>query len=141
MKNLILISKKNKEVTVQELLDTLTVANSKNGLAVKYVNQKPTLTFAHNEQGPLTMITASVCFTMLTSKFAIEKSQAYEVAAWLSSNFSESAPAVTKTQEPEIVPAVSVLDEIKATINLDPKQTKKELLAQLSSIEFLLQNK
>ena len=141
MNNIMLKSKKGNKITVGELLESLIVSNGKDGLSVKYVNQKPTLTFAHNEQGPLTMITASVCFTMLTSKFAIEKSQAYEVAAWLSSNFSESAPAVTKTQEPEIVPAVSVLDEIKATINLDPKQTKKELLAQLSSIEFLINNK
>ena len=139
MKNTIIISKKNKEVTVQELLDTLTVTNSKNGLAVKYVNQKPTLVFAHNEQGPLAMVSASVCFAMLTSRFTVDKSTAYEVAAWLSSNFSESAPAITTvTPEPEIVPAVSVLDEIRATINLDQKQTKKELLAQLASIEFLL---
>ena len=141
MKNLILLSKKGNKITVQELLDTLTVANSKNGLAVKYVNQKPQLVFAHNEQGPLSMISASVCFAMLTSRFTVDKSTAYEVAAWLSSNFSESAPAVTTTPEPEIVPAVSVLDEIKATINLNQKQTKKELLAQLSSIEFLINNK
>ena len=139
MNNTMLKSKKGNTITVGELLESLIVSNGKDGLSVKYVNQKPTLTFTHNEQGSLGMITASVIFPMLLSKFAIEKSQAYEVAAWLSSNFSESA--VTKTPEPEIVPAVSVLDEIRATINLDPKQTKKELLAQLSSIEFLLQNK
>ena len=141
MKNLILISKKNKEVTVQELLESLTVANSKSGLVVKYVNQKPTLTFAHNTKGQLSMLSASVCFAMLNDKFVIAKAIAYEVSAWLSSNFGTTTTAVTTTPEPEIVPAVSVLDEVKATINLNPKQTKKELLAQLSSIEFLINNK
>ena len=62
------------------------------------------------------------------------QSETPQEKAWLSENFSNN----TKTQEPEIVPAVSVLDEIRATINLNQKQTKKELLAQLSSIEFLL---
>ena len=131
MENTIIVSKKGNTVTVGELLQSLTSANSKNGLAVKYVNQKPTLVFAHNEQGPLAMISASVCFAMLISKFSIEKSVAYEVAAWLSSNFETAT-------EPKTELVVSVLDEVKATINLNPKQTKKELLAQLSSIEFLL---
>ena len=81
------------------------------------------------------MITASVIFPMLLNKFVMEKSEAYTLASWLSENFSTTEP------EPEIVPVVSVLDEIKATINLSPKQTKKELLAQLSSIEFLINNK
>ena len=65
------------------------------------------------------------------NKFIIEKSEAYTLAMWISENFVE-------LQAPETEPVVSVLDEIKATINLNPKQTKKELLAQLSSIEFLL---
>ena len=82
------------------------------------------------------MITASVIFPMLLDKLVIEKSEAYTLASWLSENFGQ-APKI----EPETVPVVTVLDEIKATINLNPKQTKKELLAQLSSIEFLINNK
>ena len=145
MENLVLVSKKGKEVTVRELLDTLTVANSKCGLAVKYVNQKPTLVFVYNAQGPLTMVSASVCFAMLTSKFAIEKSTAYEIAAWLSSNFSESAPAVT--------PAKTLLTEeeleekllhkamlISLLETIDKKMTKAEMLKVIEEAKSFIKD-
>ena len=127
----ILKSKKGNTMTREELLSSLQSANAEKNLSILYKEGKPTLVHKYNEQGPLEMITASVVFPMLMNKFIIEKSEAYTLASWLSENFSN-------TPETEIVPVVSVLDEIKATINLDPKQTKKELLAQLASIEFLL---
>ena len=134
MNNTILKSKKGTQMTREELLSSLQSANAEKNLSILYKEGKPTLVHKYNEQGPLEMITASVIFPMLMNKFIIEKSEAYTLASWLSENFSNN----TTTPEPEIVPAVSTLDEIKATINLNPKQTKKELLAQLSSIEFLL---
>ena len=124
-------SKKGNTMSREELLSSLQSANAEKNLSILYKEGKPTLVHKYNEQGPLEMITASVVFPMLMNKFIIEKSEAYTLASWLSENFSN-------TPEPEIVPVVSVLDEIRATINLDTKQTKKELLAQLSSIEFLL---
>ena len=135
--NAVLRSKKGKEMTREELLASLLSANAENNLSILYTEGKPTLVHKHNKQGPLEMITASVAFPMLMSKFIIEKSEAYTLALWISENFGE----LPTPEESEIVPTVSVLDEIKATINLDPKQTKKELLAQLSSIEFLINNK
>lgn len=134
MENIILVSNKGNKISKEELLASLQSANAEGNLSILYKDGKPTLVHKHNEQGPLEMITASVTFPMLMSKFVIEKSEAYTLASWLSENFSNN----TTTPEPEIVPEVSVLDEIRATINLNPKQTKKELLAQLSSIEFLL---
>ena len=134
--NTILRSKKGNTLTREELLTSLKSANAENNLSIIYKDGKPTLVHKHNEQGSLGMITASVVFPMLMSKFVIEKSEAYTLASWLSENFGQ-APKI----EPETVPVVTVLDEIKATINLNPKQTKKELLAQLSSIEFLINNK
>ena len=135
--NTILTSKKGNKMTKEELLASLQSANAEKNLSILYTEGKPTLVHKHNEQGPLGMITASVVFPMLISKFVITKSEAYELALWISENFGE----LPSPEESEIVPVVSVLDEIKATINLDPKQTKKELLAQLASIEFLLNNK
>ena len=136
----ILKSKKGNTMTREELLSSLQSANAEKNLSILYKEGKPTLVHKYNEQGPLEMITASVIFPMLLSKFIIEKSEAYTLASWLSENFSKNS-STPDTTEPEMVPVVSVLDEIKATINLDPKQTKKELLAQLSSIEFLNKNK
>ena len=133
MNNAILKSKKGTQMTREELLSSLQSANAENNLSILYKDGKPTLVHKHNEQGPLGMITASVIFPMLLNKFVIEKSEAYTLASWLSENFGQ-APKI----EPVTEPTVTVLDEIKATINLNPKQTKKELLAQLSSIEFLL---
>ena len=129
--NAVLTSKKGKTMSKEELLASLLTANKEQNLSILYKEGKPTLVHKYNEQGPLGMITASVIFPMLLEKFVIEKSEAYTLASWLSENFGE-LPA------PETEPVVTVLDEIRATINLDQKQTKKELLAQLSSIEFLL---
>ena len=136
----ILKSKKGNTMSKEELLASLQSANAEKNLSILYKEGKPTLVHKYNEQGPLGMITASVIFPMLLNKFVIEKSEAYTLASWLSENFSKNS-STPDTTEPEIVPAVSVLDEVRATINLNPKQTKKELLAQLSSIEFLLNNK
>ena len=130
--NAVLTSKKGTKLTREELLASLQSANAENNLSILYKEGKPVLVHKHNEQGPLGMIKASVIFPMLMNKFIMEKNEAYTLAMWLSENFSP------EPEETEIVPVVSVLDEIKATINLNPKQTKKELLAQLSSIEFLL---
>ena len=138
--NAMLRSKKGKEMTREELLAYLLLENKECNLSIIYKDGKPALVHKHNEQGPLGMITASVIFPMLMNKFIIEKSEAYTLASWLSENFGE-LPSPEEPEEPEMVPVVSVLDEIKATINLSPKQTKKELLAQLSSIEFLINNK
>ena len=134
MNNTMLKSKKGKTMTRGELLASLLSANVEQNLSILYKEGKPVLVHKHNEQGPLEMITASVVFPMLMNKFIIEKSEAYTLASWLSENFGE----LPSPEEPETEPAITVLDEIKATINLNPKQTKKELLAQLSSIEFLL---
>ena len=133
----ILKSKKGNTLTREELLSSLQSANAEKNLSILYKEGKPTLVHKYNEQGPLEMITASVIFPMLLSKFIIEKSEAYTLALWLSENFGE----LPSPEEPETEPAITVLDEIKATINLNPKQTKKELLAQLSSIEFLINKK
>ena len=131
--NTILRSKKGNTLTREELLASLLSANAENNLSILYKEGKPVLVHKHNEQGPLGMIKASVIFPMLMNKFIMEKNEAYTLAMWLSENFSTTEP-----EETEIVPVVSVLDEIKATINLDPKQKKAELLAQLAAIEFLL---
>ena len=133
MENIILVSNKGNKISKDELLASLQSANAEGNLSILYKEGKPTLVHKYNEQGPLEMITASVIFPMLLKKFVIEKSEAYTLASWLSENFGQ-APKI----EPVTEPTVTVLDEIKATINLDPKQTKKELLAQLASIEFLL---
>lgn len=132
--NAVLRSKKGKTMNKEELLASLLSANAENNLSILYKEGKPTLVHQHNEQGPLEMITASVIFPMLLNKFVIAKSEAYTLASWLSESFGQ-APEI------ENVPVNAVLDEIKATINLNPKQTKKELLAQLASIEFLINNK
>ena len=134
MNNTMLRSKKGKEMQKEELLAYLIMENQDSNLSIIYKDGKPTLVHKYNEQGPLGMLTASVIFPMLMNKFIIEKSEAYTLASWLSENFGE----LPSPEEPETEPAITVLDEIKATINLDPKQTKKELLAQLASIEFLL---
>ena len=133
----ILKSKKGNTLTREELLSSLKSANAEKNLSILYKEGKPVLVHKHNEQGPLEMITASVIFPMLISKFLIKKSEAYELALWISENFGE----FQSPEEPETEPVITVLDEIKATINLSPKQTKKELLAQLASIEFLLNKK
>ena len=136
MNNTVLTSKKGTKMTREELLSSLQYANAEKNLSILYKDGKPTLVHKHNAQGHLGMVTASVIFPMLLDKFIIEKSEAYTLASWLSENFVQA----TKI-EPETEPVITVLDEIKATINLNPKQTKKELLAQLSSIEFLINNK
>ena len=133
----ILTSKKGNTMTREKLLSSLQFANAEKNLSILYKDGKPTLVHKHNAQGHLEMITASVIFPMLLNKFVIEKSEAYTLASWLSENFVD----LPSPEEPETEPAITVLDEIKATINLNPKQTKKELLAQLSSIEFLINNK
>lgn len=132
--NAMLRSKKGKEMTREELLAYLLLENKEQNLSILYKEGKPVLVHKHNEQGPLGMIKASVIFPMLMDKFFISKSEAYALALWISENFGE----LPSPEEPETEPVITVLDEIKATINLDPKQTKKELLAQLASIEFLL---
>ena len=137
----VLTSKKGKTMQKEELLAYLLLANQDSNLSIIYKDGKPTLVHKYNAQGPLGMVTASVVFPMLMEKFVIEKSEAYTLASWISENFAGES---LSPEEIEIEPTgflVTVLDEIKATINLDPKQTKKELLAQLSSIEFLLQKK
>ena len=131
----ILTSKKGKKMSKEELLASLLSANAENNLSIIYKDGKPTLVHKHNAQGSLEMITASVVFPMLLSKFIMEKSEAYALALWISENFG----GLQDPKEQEVTGYfVTVLDEIRATINLNPKQTKKELLAQLSSIEFLL---
>ena len=143
MNNTMLKSKKGKEMTREELLAYLLLENKDQNLSIIYKDGKPVLVHKYNAQGPLGMVTASVVFPMLMNKFIIEKSEAYSLASWLSDNFSGESlsPEELETETEPTGYFVTVLDEIKATINLDPKQTKKELLAQLSSIEFLLQNK
>ena len=133
--NTVLRSKKGNTLTREELLASLQSANAEQNLSIIYKDGKPTLVHKHNAQGSLEMITASVVFPMLLSKFIIEKSEAYALALWISENFG----GLQDPKEQEVTGYfVTVLDEIRATINLNPKQTKKELLAQLSSIEFLL---
>ena len=138
--NTVLTSKKGKTMTREELLSSLQYANAEKSLSILYKDGKPTLVHKHNAQGHLMMVTASVIFPMLMSKFVIEKSEAYTLASWLSENFAGESlsPEELETETEPTGYFVTVLDEIKATINLDPKQTKKELLAQLASIEFLL---
>ena len=136
----ILTSKKGNKMAKEELLASLLSANAEQNLSILYKDGKPTLVHKYNAQGPLKMITASVTFPMLMSKFIIEKSEAYTLASWISDNFAGESLSLVEL-ELETEPTgffVTVLDDIKATINLDPKQTKKELLAQLSSIEFLI---
>lgn len=135
MNNAMLKSKKGKTMTREELLAYLLLENKDQNLSILYKDGKPVLVHKHNEQGPLGMITASVVFPMLLEKFEISKSEAYSLASWISENF---AGELLAPEEPETEPVITVLDEIKATINLNPKQSKKELLAQLSSIEFLI---
>ena len=137
MNNAMLKSKKGITMVREELLAYLLLENKDQNLSIIYKDGKPVLVHKHNEQGPLKMITASVVFPMLLEKFVIEKSEAYTLASWLSENFAGESLA-PEEPETETEPTVTVLDEIKATINLDPKQTKKELLAQLASIEFLI---
>ena len=136
----VLTSKKGKEMTKEELLAYLLSANAESNLSILYKDGKPTLVHKYNSQGPLGMVTASVVFPMLMNKFIIEKSEAYTLALWVSENFAGESLSLEEL-ETETEPTgffVTVLDDIKATINLNPKQTKKELLAQLSSIEFLI---
>ena len=132
--NTVLRSKKGKEMTREGLLAYLLFENKEQNLSILYKDGKPVLVHKYNAQGPLGMVTASVVFPMLMDKFIIEKSEAYTLASWISENFGE----LPSPEEPETEPVITVLDEIRGVINLNPKQTKKELLAQLSSIEFLL---
>ena len=140
MLNLILTSKKGNTMSKEELLASLLSANAENNLSIIYKDGKPVLVHKYNEQGPLGMVTASVVFPMLMNKFIIEKSEAYKLASWVSENFAGESMSLAEI-EAETEPTgfyVTVLDDIKSIINLNPKQTKKELLAQLSSIEFLI---
>ena len=140
--NTMLKSKKGNTITREELLAYLLLENKECNLSIIYKNGKPVLVHKYNEQGPLGMITASVIFPMLLDKFVIEKSEAYTLASWLSENFGELPdPEEPETETEPTGYFVTVLDEIRRVINLDQKQTKKELLAQLSSIEFLINNK
>ena len=138
----LLRSKKGNTLTREELLASLLSANAENNLSILYKEGKPVLVHKHNEQGPLGMITASVIFPMLMNKFIIEKSEAYTLASWLSENFGElPSPEEPETETEPTGYFVTVLDDIREVLNLNPKQTKKELLAQLSSIEFLINKK
>lgn len=140
MNNAMLKSKKGKTLTKEELLASLLSANAENNLSIIYTDGKPVLVHKYNEQGPLGMVTASVVFPMLMNKFIIEKSEAYKLASWVSENFAGESLSIAEI-ETETEPTgfyVTVLDDIKSIINLNPKQSKKELLAQLSSIEFLI---
>lgn len=140
MNNAMLKSKKGTQMTKEELLVYLLSSNAESNLSIIYKDGKPVLVHKHNEQGPLKMITASVVFPMLMEKFVIEKSEAYTLASWLSENFAGESMSLAEI-ETETEPTgffVTVLDDIKSIINLNPKQSKKELLAQLSSIEFLI---
>lgn len=140
--NTILRSKKGNTMSKEELLASLQSANAEKNLSILYKEGKPVLVHKHNEQGPLGMITASVIFPMLMNKFIIEKSEAYTLALWISENFGElPSPEEPETETEPTGFFVTVLDDIRGVINLNPKQTKKELLAQLSSIEFLINNK
>ena len=133
--NAVLTSKKGTKLTREELLSSLQSANAEKNLSILYKEGKPTLVHKYNAQGSLGMITASVVFPMLLNKFVITKSEAYELALWISENFGE----LPSPEEPEITGYfVTICDEIRETINLDPKQKKAELLAQLATIEFLI---
>ena len=137
--NTVLKSKKGKEMTREELLAYLLLENKEQNLSILYKDGKPILVHKYNEQGPLGMITASVVFPMLLSKFVITKSEAYELALWISENFGElPSPEEPETETEPTGYFVTVLDDIREILNIDPKQTKKELLAQLTSIEFLI---
>ena len=138
--NTILRSKKGNTLSKEELLASLLSANAENNLSILYKEGKPTLVHKYNEQGYLGMITASVVFPMLMNKFIIEKSEAYTLALWISENFAGESlsPEETETETEPTGFFVTVLDDIREILNLDPKQTKKELLAQLASIEFLI---
>lgn len=140
MNNAMLKSKKGKTMVKEELLAYLLSSNMESNLSILYKDGKPTLVHKYNSKGPLGTITASVIFPMLINKFVIEKSEAYNLASWLSENFAGESlsPEEPETETEPTGFFVTVLDEIKEIINLDPKQTKKELLAQLSSIEFLI---
>ena len=134
----VLTSKKGKTMQKEELLAYLLLANQDSNLSIIYKDGKPTLVHKYNAQGPLGMVTASVVFQMLLEKFVIEKSEAYTLASWISENFAGES---LSPEEIEIEPTgffVTVLDDIREILNLDPKQTKKELLAQLTSIDFLI---
>ena len=137
--NTVLTSKKGKTLTREELLAYLLLENKESNLSIIYKDGKPTLVHKYNAQGPLGMITASVTFPMLLEKFEISKSEAYALASWISDNFGELPdPEEPETETEPTGYFVTVLDEIRGVINLDQKQTKKELLAQLATIEFLL---
>ena len=105
----ILTSKKGKKMSKEELLASLLSANAENNLSIIYKDGKPVLVHKHNEQGPLGMITASVVFPMLLSKFIMEKSEAYALALWISENFG--GLQTQEEQEPTGY-FVTVLDEI-----------------------------
>ena len=133
----ILKSKKGNTLTREELLSSLQSANAEKNLSILYKEGKPTLVHKYNEQGPLEMITASVIFPMLLSKFIIEKSEAYTIASWLSENFSN-------TQEPEETKSIDnnileFLEMLSSTTNTDRKQTKAELIQQLSNLNALIE--
>ena len=137
--NAVLRSKKGKEMTREELLAYLLIANKDQNLSIIYKDGKPVLVHKYNEQGPLGMLTASVVFPMLMNKFIIEKSEAYSLASWISENFGELPdPEEPETETEPTGFFVTVLDDIREIINIDPKQTKKQLLEQLASIEFLI---
>ena len=136
--NAVLRSKKGKEMQKEELLAYLLLANQDSNLSIIYTDGKPVLVHKYNEQGPLGMVTASVVFPMLMNKFIIEKSEAYKLASWVSENFAGESLSLAEIETEPTGFYVTVLDDIKSIINLNPKQTKKELLAQLASIEFLI---
>ena len=141
MMNLVLVSKRGNNVTVGELLESLTAANSNNGLTVKYVNQKPTVMFTHNSKGKLEMLSASVCYAMLNDKFVIAKAIAYEVSAWLSSNFGTTAPVTKKTLLTEEELEEKLLHKamlISLLETIDIKMTKAEMLKVIEETKALI---
>ena len=142
MTNLVLRSKKGKEVSTVELLNSLVETNKAGGLSIHYVDGKPTLQFKSNQKGALSVITASVLFPMLLTKFEIEKSLAYQLAGWLSENLGGTKVNPPAVEQQKAVETKETAEQFQARVialleTLNKKSTKAEMLDVIFKVQTL----
>ena len=132
MENTILSNKGNK-VSKEELLASLQKANAEGNLCIKYEGNKPTLVFAKSTKGKLAGVTASVIYPMLMSKFKLQRSEAFELAGWLSQQFGgELAPKTS------LVVNTAKTEAQKLLASITEKMTKKEILEIIKQVSSLI---
>ena len=137
-----LTTKKGATVATKDLLVTLQEAKTSNKLAIKFIDGKATLVFSENTKGKLEGIAASVIYRMLLSKFKLQMSEAYELAAYLSEQLggNQLPPKAETKAIPVSVNAelFAFKKEIAEKLSaISSKNTKKEMLEVLAQLQAL----